>query len=601
MCFNLTILSFKYRDLAVLVMLIFFSVRSTAQFHLNIHYVDKDTLFTTPVKFQTDFLNYHSCVDYVKKIPALLNSAGYGDASVDTIWFGTASANIDLYFGKKGRLVHLNTDSVEKIVLNQSGLFSKLPHGLLIDFMKLNNLQQRILNYYENNGFPFTSVLLDSISFSSDTMNARLKIDKGRFYQIDSIRVFGKLKLSNNFLQHYLEIQNNSVYRKNKLEDISKKLTGVSYLQEVQPWDMTMLGTSSVLNLYLNPKKSSQMNFLVGFAPNTAGSGKLRLTGEANIDLRNAFGYGETLLFNWQQLQSKSPKLTLGYQHPYIFNSAFGADFHFDLFKKDSSYLLLNTQLGINYLQSAGRSGKIFFQNQSSTLLESGIDTNQVKYTKKLPDNIDFNAFSVGVDYAFNNLNYMYNPRSGNEVNVVVSVGVKNIKKNNAIQNLNDGTYNYGSLYDSVKLKTYQLKIKLNGSHYFAVGKQSTVKTSFSGGVLSSSNIFRNELFQIGGFKLLRGFDEESIYATQYGVATIEYRFLAGLNSYFFSFVDAAWVKSKYQQTNNSNNFISAGIGMVFETKLGLLNLSYAIGKRNDVNTNLSNASKIHFGYINYF
>jgi hypothetical protein len=39
----------------------------------------------------------------------------------------------------------------------------------------------------------------------------------------------------------------------------------------------------------------------------------------------------------------------------------------------------------------------------------------------------------------------------------------------------------------------------------------------------------------------------------------------------------------------------------LFETKFGLLNLSYAIGKRNDIKFNIREASKIHFGYINYF
>jgi len=31
------------------------------------------------------------------------------------------------------------------------------------------------------------------------------------------------------------------------------------------------------------------------------------------------------------------------------------------------------------------------------------------------------------------------------------------------------------------------------------------------------------------------------------------------------------------------------------------LNISFAVGKRDDVKLNLSQASKIHFGYINYF
>mgnify|MGYP003497832211 FL=1 len=99
----------------------------------------------------------------------------------------------------------------------------------------------------------------------------------------------------------------------------------------------------------------------------------------------------------------------------------------------------------------------------------------------------------------------------------------------------------------------------------------------------------------------MRGFNEESIYATQYAVLTAEYRYRLKLNSYMFGFVDGGWVKNKYQTINLNNNFIGAGLGLAFETRFGLLNISYAAGKRNDVKLNLREASKIHFGYVNYF
>jgi len=60
-------------------------------------------------------------------------------------------------------------------------------------------------------------------------------------------------------------------------------------------------------------------------------------------------------------------------------------------------------------------------------------------------------------------------------------------------------------------------------------------------------------------------------------------------------------VKNKYQNINLNNTFISTGLGMALETKLGLLNISYAIGKRDEVKFNIREASKIHFGYVNYF
>ncbi len=564
--------------------------------------VDKDSSFNqAALQLQTGFSNQPQSADYLPKIPGLLALKGYPAASVDEVIIDSNFSLIRLYLGPVQYLVQLNTGRVEAAALENSGYIDKNYLNKPLNIHQLQAVKERLLNYYENTGYPFAGVSLDSIQMSQETMMASLKVDKGPLYHVDSIRVRGKVKISNLFLQRYLGLPNGSIYNKSRIEAVGKRLLELPYLREQQPAELTMLGTGSILDLYLEPKKSSQVNFLVGFLPANNQTNKLQLTGDVNLNLRNALGTGETILLNWQQLQLNSPRLNLGYQQPYIFKSSFGLDFVFDLFKKDSTFLQLNTQLGIQYLFSANQSGKIFFQNQNTILLGSGVDTFLVKATRKLPPNADIKTVNLGIDYEVNTTNYRFNPRSGNELRLVTSVGIKTINKNNEILRLTDPSFNFASLYDSLELRTYQLRTRLSAAHYFPVGKQGTLKTIFNGGLFSSQAVFRNELFQIGGYKLLRGFDEESIYASQYGVVTLEYRNLVNLNSYLFTFIDAGWVKNKYQALNTNNKFISGGLGMVFETKAGLLNMSFAIGKRNDIKFDLRQAAKIHFGYINYF
>ncbi len=571
-------------------------------YQLHIKFVDKDSSFNLqPLKIQTGFTSRGLCRTYVNGLTSLLHSKGYPTASIDSIFEFDDYTIIHLFLGKQYQWIKLTADGIEKAAMDESRFKEKDYAGKLLNIQQLLTLQEKILRYYEKNGYPFAEVFLDSIRLDDDRMEALLRSRRGPLYHIDSIRVLGKAKISKKFLGHYLGLPNGSLYNKEKLELVGKRMLELPYLQEVQPNDITMLGTGSVLNLYLAPKRSSQANFLIGFLPSTNESGKLQLTADVNLDLKNALSNGETILFKWQQLQPKSPRLNLGYQQPYIFNSSFGFDFLFDLFKKDSTFLQVNALLGLQYLLSANQSGKIFVQWQNSFLLGTGVDTNLVKATKKLPPNIDVTAINVGLDYDWNGTDYRLNPRKGNEIKITTAVGIKNIKKNNEILNLKDPVFNYSSLYDSVKVRSYQFRVKLTAAHYFSVGKQATVKTGVSGGMYISPSTFRNELFQIGGYKLLRGFSEESIYATQYAVLSAEYRYLLALNSYMFGFVDAGWVKNKYQSVNLNNNFIGAGLGLAFETRFGLLNISYAAGKRNDVKLNLREASKIHFGYVNYF
>ncbi len=595
-------LIFNARLSIILIVHLCISTYAVAQYQLRIDYVDKDSIFQPQaLKLRTNFSSLFQCQEYVNKLPELLNLKGYASASIDNIRYDTNFAQIQLYLGAQQNRVQLRTDSVEKAALDATGFNSKNFSSKPFNINQLGNIKKGLLNYYENNGYPFAAVFLDSIFLKDTAMAATLIVKKGPLYHIDSISVKGKIKISNSFLQHYLSIPNGSIYNKEKLNQVSKRLLELPYLQEQQPSELLMLGTGSILNLYLQPKPSSQANFLVGFLPNNAQTGKLQITGDVNLDLKNALGNGETILLNWQQLQLKSPRLNIGYHQPYIFKSSVGLDFLFGIFKKDSGFIQLNTMLGIQYLLSANKSGNIFIQRQNNILLNSDLDTNQVIATKTLPPNIDVSSTNFGINYTFNNTNYKFNPISGSEVILYSSVGLRKIKENSVILGLSDSSFNYATLYDSIKVKAYQFRIKASAAHYFPIGKKSTVKAIANIGIFSTPDIFRNELFQIGGFQLLRGFNEESIYATQYGVATAEYRSLISLNSYLFGFVDAGWVKTKYQSVDVSSNYISTGLGLLFETKLGLINMSVAIGKQSDINFNLGQATKIHFGYINYF
>lgn len=581
---------------------LFAQQNSLPSHQLLIDFVDKDSSFDgRQLGLQKSFAGQPQCADYIHKLPETLQLQGYLAASVDAIKEDSLQTSIQLYLGSQQKWVQLATDSIEKKVLEQSGYFARNFVDQTVNFAQVQALKERILTYYENNGYPFASVYLDSINLDEKNIKAALKVNKGPVYFIDSIRVIGKAHIANHFLQRYLGIPKKSLYSKEKLSQVGKRLADLAYLQEEQPADLAMLGTGSVLNLYLKPRRSSQVNFLIGFLPANNESNKLQLTGDVNLNLKNALGSGEMILVNWQQLQLQSPRLNLGYQHPFIFKSPIGIDFSFNLFKKDSTFLQVNAQFGIQYLLSSRQSGKLFIQQQTTTLLGSGVDTNQVKFTKKLPPNIDVSAVNLGLDYEWNNTNYRLNPRSGNEVRLLTTFGIKTIKKNTDVLGITDPAFNYNSLYDSLKLKSYVVRASLVAAHYFPAGQRAVLKTQLSTAIFSSQNIFRNELFQIGGYRLLRGFDEESIYATRYAVTSAEYRYLIDLNSYLFGFADAGWVKNQYQDIDTKNIFISTGIGMSFETRFGLLNMSFAMGKRSDTNFDLRRAAKIHFGYINYF
>jgi len=464
--------------------------------------------------------------------------------------------------------------------------------------------QQLMLDYLENNGYPFAKVSLDSVVLrDSGDVSAALKVDKGPLYKIDSIRVFGNAKISQEFLQRYLNIPNGSIYRKDRLQIITKKILELPYVQEQQPWSLTMLAEGSVINLYLKPKRSSQIDALVGFLPsdNPALGNKVVVTGEATVNLQNTLGNGETMKLDWQQLQQGSPRLDLLYQQPFVFNSPFGVTTSFDLYKQDSTYININFVLGAQYTLSANQNGSVFLQLASSNLLN--VDTLGIIATHTLPPEADISSTSLGVTYSFNNTNYRFNPRRGNELNFLGSAGTKTVHQNATIVGLTDPSdsgFNFASLYDTVKLHSFQFLMRLDAAHYFPIGHAATLKLGVSAGIYSSPNTYRNDLFMIGGYKLLRGFDEASILASQYAVGTLEYRYLTGLNSFLFTFVDVGWAMNNVDDYNLNSMYLGTGVGMAFETKAGIFNMSLAVGRTSELPFDF-HETKIHLGYVSFF
>jgi len=177
------------------------------------------------------------------------------------------------------------------------------------------------------------------------------------------------------------------------------------------------------------------------------------------------------------------------------------------------------------------------------------------------------------------------------------------VKENTGIVQLtdpNDPAFDFSSLYDTISTSETQYVFKATIDKYWQVSARSTFKTSYHGAALISKKILTNELFRIGGFALLRGFDEESIYASQYHIGTAEYHYLLGQNSFFFLFFDGSYVVNEGAVPASYSTPLGFGAGINFETRAGIFEVSYALGKVDNAAIEFRSA-KIHFGYLNYF
>jgi outer membrane protein assembly factor BamA len=279
--------------------------------------------------------------------------------------------------------------------------------------------------------------------------------------------------------------------------------------------------------------------------------------------------------------------MRININYPFLFKTSFGFDGLFKLYKKDTTFLELNQSAGILYLLKSGNFLKVSFSHQSSVLLSPAMFSTSTV----LPEFADVNSSMYGIGTKIEKLDYRLNPTKGFFVEADLRAGRKNIKKNNALNE---------SLYEDIRLITAKYFLSLQADFYLSLLKRTTFKISNQLGWLENENLFVNELFRLGGIRTLRGFNEESLFASFYTVGTIEFRYLLEQNSNIYVFFDQCYYERKMRNSYFHDIPYSFGAGISFQTKAGIFSMNYALGSEQG-NPIQFRGAKIHFGFINYF
>lgn len=528
-----------------------------------------------------------ACNREIQRVLLKLNSEGYLAAGFDDIKYDSSTCQAYLYLGSQFKWASLLKGNVEEGFLSGTGFRQKLYTEKIFQFEEVNKLQEKILVNCQNNGYPFASVRLDSIEIIEHLIHAKLELTKNKFIRFDSVVVKGNSTIAPVYIYNYIGIKPGSVYNEALVSKISRRLQELSFVKEISSNRVLFSEDQTRLELFLENKKASRFDGVVGLAPDPVNSGKYIVTGEAHIKLQNALARGEILELNWKQLPVQSQDLKLHFLYPFLFNTPFGLDASLRLFKKDTTYIDVYKSLGIHYQLTGNNFLRLFIDNKESTVEA----TSSLVGLKTLPEYANVSITSYGVGFHYEKLDYRLNPRSGFSFETIGSTGIRTISK---IKELDP------SVYDSIKLNSTQYRAELSFDYYFPLSIRHVINLGTQGAFQYSPDMFTNELYRFGGLKSLRGFDEESILASAYAIGKIEYRYLLELNSYLFVFYNQSYYQNKSNNKNLYDTPSGFGSGITLETKLGILSVSYALGKEFDNPIYFRNG-KIHFGILNYF
>ena len=538
------------------------------------------------ITYKKSFTTHSFLEKELNKVYVSLINEGYMAASIDSVAKDSLNYTAYLATGKKYKWVALSYQKKEVAIISKLGYNERFFINKPFRYNEVSRLMEKIITHYENNGYPFTTVKLDSLEFTSEAIKAKLIVEKNVFVKLDSLVTQGTANVKQKFLLRYLGIKNGMPYDESSFISVSRKLKQLPFVTEKSPPVLRLTDKQNKLYLFLDKKNASQFDGIVGILPSD--KGKTVFTGDVKIKLVSTiFKSGETFDINWRRLQTQTQDLKATVIYPYMLGLPFGADYNIKIYKKDSTFIDINNAFGLHYYFSGLNYLKVFYKQRNANL----ISTAGLANITVLPEYADVGTKSYGLAVVLEKMDYKFNPHKGYSITLQGSVGNRQIQKNPKINDV---------AYSTLALKTSQYQTEGFITGYINLVKNHVLKLSSQFGSVFGNTIYKNELYRIGGLRTLRGFDEESIYASSYIIPTIEYRFLFEKNSNIFLFAEGMWYENANVKSYTTDTPMSIGAGINFETKAGIFNLSYGIGKQFGNSFDLR-TGKIHAGLTALF
>ncbi len=477
---------------------------------------------------------------------------------------------------------------------SKAGFEKLLKHRQAFSWIGLQSQLEFCLKAYQDQGFPFAafdSLQLDYSETAEDSVVAKVayQFDPGTMVTIDSVIVEGEMREKASFVQNLIGIYPGDAYNQSAIDRAQRLLNSSAYFKSARPAEVEFISeTKAKIVLKMKPRKSGKFDLLVGILPPLNNTGKIQFTGLADLQVVSPiFRAGEVLELRFDKLPGSSQKLHLRFAMPYLFNSPMGIDAEFNLLKQDTSFLTRYVKLAVPYAFSPSLSIRAFIKSKNSSLISL---QRYEADTTLIPPVLDSKDQTYGIGFVFENLNDRFSPTKGWRIKVDGGIGSKKVRRN---RRLNE------AIYDDILLTLPKKETEVRIEWYQKYSKRMVLLLANSTYWLDQAQYFQNDLIQVGGSRSIRGFNENQFFTNFFTMMTLENRFLLEERSYMFVFSDIAYLEDKPGPVKVMRPW-GVGLGLTYETKAGMLSITYAAGKVAGTSFQPSRG-KIHIGLVNQF
>ena len=445
---------------------------------------------------------------------------------------------------------------------------------------ELKEIHYNTLDYFQNCGYPFASFKIRQTSYDSlaNTVTLYINCSTGSRCMIDQILTEGNKNTKDYVILRELPIKTGEEYIQNKIDKVPEVLNKTKLFESVsEPQYFISNSKKGILVVTVKEKNTNSFDGVIGYQPGYDNNSSGYLTGLINIGFQNLFGTGRATSIHWQKLDRLSSEFELKYLEPWVAGYPFNINISFYQKKQDSTYVQRQFESSFEYIAT----------NEISLALQYGL-------SNVIPSILSSSTFTVfksttssaGFKIKVDNRDDPLSPRRGLYFSNTYTYDRKKILENNTTLNVKDNNE--------------QQKMLLDLSMYFEFITKQVFAVSIHGKELRGDLIEVSDLYKLGGATSLRGYRENQFLGQRVAWVNTEYRFLLEKRSFAFLFVDNGYYLQKANSlltTAKSEGYkMGYGLGLAFESGLGIINVSFALAKGDGFSQ-----GKIHFGLANEF
>lgn len=444
-----------------------------------------------------------------------------------------------------------------------------------------------MLQWCAHRGHPFAAVKSDSIRLLPDDptkLIVHLVVDEGAPVTVHEVRTEGLTTTTPSVVAREARIVRDELFDQERMERIRRRLERLQLFSSVSDPQLVLLPgeekdtVRAALLLSVKEGNTTTFDGVLGYLPPPIPGGAGTLTGNVLVSMRNLFGTGRRALLRWQRENARTQELELQYREPWVGGIPLTLGAAFFQRKQDSSFVKTR----------GDGSAELFLSDEFS--LSGTIQSESVVPSADLQQFSVFASTTLlfGGELLYDTRDDPRNSTSGVRYSTTVRQGTKRIT----------GPEQFLSL--ATERNSSLRRLTLDAESYVHPWNRHVVLLAVHGRQVTSSRLEVSDLFPLGGANSLRGYRENQFFASQFAYITAEYRFLTGRASSFFGFFDGGTMFRPSDATHNipsqSLSLYGYGVGARIETGLGIMNVTFALGKGDGFSN-----GKIHVGIQNEF